>query len=148
MLAAEILAERCWIFCFDPFPDKPPGFWEGLRRSSHLEVVHVDYQKRFELLVPEDRSPFAHRLETSGLEIPLAMPFPVPPRIGVSIQGKAKTSLRPFHMAPAGGPPVPRQLDPGRGVPTQFRLDVRLFGVCDLNAVAVKKAISIGTFTR
>jgi hypothetical protein len=77
----------------------PTLFHQGLG-TRKLEIVDVDDQEHFPLLMPEAAAPLINGRKTQRFQMAFTMSFPVAPCIRMSIKGKDKRTDRVSHVLP------------------------------------------------
>ena len=85
--ASEVLGQRCRVVSDDSLTDKGPALRQAAEWSCHFEVVDVHHKREVQLGVVERAAPVGDCDETLREQVLLAVLLPVPPRIGVPVEG-------------------------------------------------------------
>ena len=88
----------------DVFPDQVPSSLEIVGWPAQLEIVHVDDQVELQLGMPEATSPARYRDKTCLTEVRLAVFFPVPAAVGMTVQREHQRAHGIVYTLPAFWP--------------------------------------------
>jgi len=146
MITSKVFTDRERIVCPNTTTDGLPALFHQGFGTRKLEIVNVDDQEHFPLLMPEATTPIINGRKANRLEVSFAMGFPVPPRVRMSVKGKDERTHRIPHVFPCIRPLFPGQADPCR-ITTKFGLCVRLLSIRLLNVMSFKRAEQVAGFS-